>query len=357
MDRRRSPILLLLITIFTLSTSPTSAASFQCNSSPSKCQSLVDYISPVNTTATFAAVQTIYSIPDIRSLFGANNLPLSTPPNQTIPPKQSIKIPFPCRCRGGYGVSDRVPVYTMKKGDVLDDVAAEVFSGVVIAEEIVAVNNVAGKDLISVGERLWVPLPCNCDDVDGRKVVHYGHVAENGSSVEGIAERFGSSVEALMSVNGLKNGSGLVAGQVLDVPLRACNSSIRPDSEDSQLALANGTYAFAAHNCVQCNCDASNNWTLQCHPSGVKPSNWSTCPTMQCGGDKTLMLGSSTGLGCDETTCSYAGFSSNRTIFTSLDSTCHVAPSGSPIHGNSGGRMIGSTWWNFGLVGLVIVSC
>ncbi|CAN0904038.1 LysM domain-containing GPI-anchored protein 2 [Linum grandiflorum] len=69
---------------------------------PPKCNSFIGYISPENATTTFASVQAVYTIRDIRLLFGANNLPLTTPPNQTIPPKQRIKIPFPCRNRGTY---------------------------------------------------------------------------------------------------------------------------------------------------------------------------------------------------------------------------------------------------------------
>ncbi|CAN1770748.1 LysM domain-containing GPI-anchored protein 2 [Linum perenne] len=355
---------LLLVTLSSLSTSPTTAATFKCNTT-SKCYSLIDYISPQNTTTTFAAVQTLFAIRNLRSLLGANNLPLTTPPNQTIPPKQSLRIRFPCICRrGGAGLSNKLPVYTVKKGDGLFDIASKVFAGVVTADEIAAVNNVTDKDLIQVGQRLWIPLPCSCDDVDGGKVVHYGHVVEPGSSIDGIAARFGSSVEVLMGVNGLKNGSGLLVGQVLDVPLRACNSSISSNSEDSQMLLANGTYAFTAHNCVRCNCDASNNWTLQCQPSGIKPSDWSTCPAMQCGGgDNIVMLGNSTGSDCGGSTCSYAGFSSNQTIFTSLDSNCPASPSGSPrkylfpfpSNGNSGGRIDAgsSRWWKMGLFGLV----
>ncbi|CAN1134742.1 Protein DETOXIFICATION 45, chloroplastic [Linum perenne] len=356
MDRRRylPPLFLLLVTLSFLSTSPTTAATFKCNTT-SKCYSLIDYISPQNTTTTFAAVQTLFAIRNLRSLLGANNLPLTTPPNQTIPPKQSLRIRFPCICRrGGAGLSNKLPVYTVKKGDGLFDIASKVFAGVVTADEIAAVNNVTDKDLIQVGQRLWIPLPCSCDDVDGGKVVHYGHVVEPGSSIDGIAARFGSSVEVLMGVNGLKNGSGLLVGQVLDVPLRACNSSISSNSEDSQMLLANGTYAFTAHNCVRCNCDASNNWTLQCQPSGIKPSDWSTCPAMQCGGgDNIVMLGNSTGSDCGGSTCSYAGFSSNQTIFTSLDSNCPASPSGSPPNGNSGGRIDAgsSRWWKMGLFG------
>lgn len=50
--------------------------------------------------------------------------------------------------------------------------------------------------------------------------MHYAHVVEKGSSVEGIASEFEVSGEVLMRVNGIKDPKELLAGQVLDVPLR-----------------------------------------------------------------------------------------------------------------------------------------
>lgn len=81
-------------------------------------------------------------------------------------------------------------------------------------------NNIVNADIISLGRMLWIPLPCSCDDVDGMKVVHYGHLVEAGSTVEGIAQEFNASADTLLRVNGMANSSQLIAGAVLDVPLR-----------------------------------------------------------------------------------------------------------------------------------------
>ncbi|KAL3580878.1 hypothetical protein D5086_018713 [Populus alba] len=322
-------------------------------------------------------------------LKGANNLALSTLPNFTIPAKQPIKIPFTCLCINNTGLSNKQPIYTVQKDDGLYHIAAEVFSGLVTYQEIAAVNNVTDVNLIEVGQKLWIPLPCSCDDVDGVKVVHYGHVVEAGSSLEVIAQEYGTSRNTLMKLNGIANDSSLLAGQVLDVPLqgqyvlpscalcvntcagnqsfdsarqcamalilyavrifdsyfptlslgkqgrgsnpkllreRACNSSVRSDSVDSPFLVPNNTYFFTANNCVKCKCAAANNWTLQCEPSGIKPSNQSTCPAMQCEGG-LLTIGSTTTSGCNTTTCAYAGFSGDQRIFTTLatQSTCTAA--------------------------------
>jgi LysM repeat protein len=73
---------------------------------------------------------------------------------------------------------------------------------------------------IDVGQKLWIPLPCSCDDVDGVKVVHYGHLVVAGSTVEGIAEQYGTTSATLLSLNQMANASDLKAAQVLDVPLK-----------------------------------------------------------------------------------------------------------------------------------------
>ncbi|KAL3597573.1 hypothetical protein D5086_009210 [Populus alba] len=307
-----TPLLLTLLLFSTLH-SRSSSQTFKC-STPTTCHSLIDYISP-NTT-TFSHIKTLFSVKNIHSILAANNLPLSTLPNSTIPANQPIKISFPCMCINNTGHSNKQPIYTVQKDDGLSHIATEVFSGLVTYQEIAAVNNIPDVNLIKVGQKLWIPLPCNCDDVDGVKVVHYGHVVEAGSSLELIAQAYGTSTDTLVKLNGV-NDSSLLAGQVLDVPLQACNSSVRSDSVDYPLLVPNNTYFFTANNCVKCKCDAANNWTLQCEASGIKPSNWSTCPAMQCEGG-LLSIDNSTTSGCNVTTCAYAGFIKNQSIFTTL---------------------------------------
>ncbi|CAI0407751.1 unnamed protein product [Linum tenue] len=254
MDRRSLPPLVFLI----ISTFPLYASAFKCGSSPVKCQALIDHITPESTT--FVEVQTLFAVRNLRTLLGANNLPRSSPPDQKLPAKQTLKIPFPCLCHRGAGISNKRPVYTVKEGDDgLKEIAERVFSGAVTDGAIAAANGISVKDPVKVGQNLSITLPCSCDDVEGMKVVHYGHLAESWSSLEAIADRYGVSVPILMEVNGLKDGSSIRGGQLIDVPIRACNSSIRSDSIDSQLLVANGTYVFTAHNCVQCKCDSANN--------------------------------------------------------------------------------------------------
>ncbi|GAV60111.1 LOW QUALITY PROTEIN: LysM domain-containing protein/MatE domain-containing protein [Cephalotus follicularis] len=316
--------LLLLLTTLLLLSSLTTAQPFKCTVN-STCHALVGYKLP-NTTS-LSSIQTLFGIKKFKSLLGANNLPISTPQNQTMNATQTIKVPIPCFCVNGTGVSNKVPVYTVQKDDGLYHIAAEIFSGLLLYQTIADHNNISNVNDIALGQNLWIPLPCSCDDVDGEEVVHYAHVVEAGSSLEVIESEFGTPTQTVMSVNGIANDSQLIAGAVLDIPLKACSSSIRSDSEDSPLLVSNDTYVLTANQCVKCQCMAANNWTLQCEPSLLNPlpvSNWSTCPSMQCEGLNILSVGNTTLNGCNSTTCAYAGYSANRTIFTTLDtvSTC-----------------------------------
>ncbi|RVW96629.1 Glycerol-3-phosphate acyltransferase 9 [Vitis vinifera] len=247
------------------------------------------------------------------TLLGANSLPASTPTNQSVAAKDKIVIPFRCRCSNGTGISNHRPVYTVQKDDGLYHIAAEVFAGLVTYQEIQAVNNISDANLIEVGQELWIPLPCSCDEVNGSKVVHYGHVVESGSSVKEIAEKYGTTEEKLLELTALQIPR--IFRPVLFLMFPSKNTSL-----DYPLLLSNGTYAYTANNCVKCQCHSANNWTLQCEQSGLNITN-GTCPSMECG-SSGLSIGNSTSTTCNRTTCAYAGYT-NQTIFTSLvESTC-----------------------------------
>lgn len=297
-----------------------SAIPFKC-SSTSTCNAVVDYLLP-NTT-TLSAVQVLFGVPNLFSILGANSLSLSTSPAKSLPANSTIRIPFPCFCTNGTGISHRIPTYSVVPGDGLYHIAAEVFSGLVTYQEIQAVNNITNPDLIEVGQKLWIPLPCSCDDVDGRKVVHYGHLVDSGSSVEGIAQEYNTTEDTLLKLNNLPTPKDLKAGSILDVPLRACESSVGKNSPDYPLLVPNGAYSITAGNCVYCNCNASSGWTLRCIPYELKPSLWQSCPNVHCSGIGNLSIGNTEAQNCNTTTCAYAGYT-NQTILTLpvLDSTC-----------------------------------
>ncbi|XP_075521587.1 lysM domain-containing GPI-anchored protein 2-like [Primulina tabacum] len=306
--------LLLLLLLF-LSTPP-SILNFRCASLNATSSSLVDYVSPNATT--LSAIQTLFTLPNLTSILAANNLALSTPSTHLISSKQIIKIHFPCICTNGNGTSNGLSSCTIVGGDGLYHISAEVFSGLVNVKQIQAGKGISNPDLIIEGQNFLIPLPCSCYDVDGQKVVHYGHLVPAGSLVEGISQQFNTSQDTLLRLNNLTRPTEFMAGSILDVPLRACSSMINNNSMDYPLLVPNDTYELTADNCVVCKCDAALQRMLQCVPSG-------SCPLdlVRCEGPENLYIGNTTSSGCNRTTCVYAGYN-EQTILTmlALDSTC-----------------------------------
>ncbi|KAG5526887.1 hypothetical protein RHGRI_032970 [Rhododendron griersonianum] len=77
------------------------------------------------------------------------------------------------------------------------------------------------------------------------------------------------------------------------------------------------------------NCNAANNWTLQCEPSQAQSTLWTTCPSLQCQGTESLYIGNTTTSSCNRTTCAYVGYN-NQTIFATLTSQSTCPVSGNP---------------------------
>ncbi|KAL4311314.1 hypothetical protein GQ457_01G045630 [Hibiscus cannabinus] len=340
--------LLLPVLLSVLSIQYSAAQSFDC-SAPSPCRALVGYITANNTD--IGGIQSLFNVKNLRSLLGANNLPPSTRRNYSIAAQQVIKVPINCVCYNHTGTSYGAPIYIVQPGDGLYHIAAEVFSRLLTYPQIVAANRIKNANLINVGDKLKIPLPCSCDRVDGQQVVHYAHMVKSGSSLGEIAHEFGTDEETLARINGIKADKDLIADQPIDVPLKACKSSVISESSDFPLLAANGTYVFTANGCVRCMCDAANNWTLRCEPSQNEPSKWDTCPSMECEGSQGLTIGNTAASGCNRTTCSYTGFNSSA-IFATLvvdSSSCSTL---SPSNGVS---RIDSNWGIWGSLIILVM--
>lgn len=193
------------------------AASFSC-SSAGTCDAIIDYTLPNATT--FNAVKKLFNLKNLRSLLGVNNLPINTPPDQKLPANQTIKIPFPCLCRNNTGIANKRPTYTVVAGDYLSHIVSDIFAGLFTVQELQTVNNISNPNLIQPGDKLWIPLPCSCDDVDDEKVVHYGRLVSAGNTIEAIAQQYNVSQDTLLRLNGLASPKQLLAGSVLDIPLK-----------------------------------------------------------------------------------------------------------------------------------------
>ncbi|WOK94775.1 chitin elicitor-binding protein [Canna indica] len=304
-----APFLLVSLLATVHLAGPVGAAKFVCNAGDSggtsKCQSLIGYTA--GNATTLNGVMSLFGIHSLRSLLGANGLPLSTPPSRPVPAGATVRVRLDCACSTGYGASSRHPVYRVRHGVTLDAIARDVFGGLVTDKEIAAASNISDPGSVQGGQDIYIPLPCSCDEVGSEAVVHYAHVAAAGSSVSEIAAEFGTTEETLVKLNGISDPKSLEAGQVLDVPLRACSSSISNVSMDHGLHVPNGSYILTAGNCVICSCSSSS-WQLDCYPT--KGISTSVCPIATCG---DLSLGnSSPSSACESTICAYAGYTDSN---------------------------------------------
>ncbi|XP_074591758.1 chitin elicitor-binding protein-like [Curcuma longa] len=327
MAARLLPFLLLLLLLLH---QPAVAVNFTCRApgGAARCQSLVSYTARNDTN--LAQIMTLFQIRSFRSLLAANGLPLFTPPSRPVPAGSTLRIRLSCSCSAGRGASAHRPLYRIAPGDGLDSIAQNVFNGLISYQEIAAANNISDPNLIQIGQEIYIPLPCSCDEVEGEPVVHYAHVVTSGSTVSGIAAEFGTKEETLLNLNGISDPKTLEAGQVLDVPLRACSSSIGSASADSGLLVSNGSYILTANNCVLCSCSSSS-WELDCHPTrGISSS---VCPVATCGNLSLGNSSSSTSTACESTTCTYAGYtnSTDFDILTSLTTQSLCNSAGAPV--------------------------
>uniref|UniRef100_A0A6N2L4J0 LysM domain-containing protein n=1 Tax=Salix viminalis TaxID=40686 RepID=A0A6N2L4J0_SALVM len=210
-------ILVCLLFYSSFATISVAQQAFKCTAGKT-CRSIVGYKSP-NTTS-ISSIQKLFGVKNRHSLLGANNLPLSTQSNYVIREQTVIKIPIPCICFNGTGASNKMPIYTVQPDDTLYYIANDVFMGLLTYPRIQQVNQIENPNLINVSQELWIPLSCSCEEVDGERVMHYAHLVEEGSTVEEIAEMFGTTNDTLYRLNGIANNSQLYAETAFDVPLK-----------------------------------------------------------------------------------------------------------------------------------------
>jgi chitin elicitor-binding protein len=198
---------------------PASATNFTCETAGKTCQSAIGYAVP-NATTYGELVTRFNTTTTLAELLGANGLPASTPASTPLAAKTTVRVPFRCRCgSNGVGQSEGGPIYVVYPLDGLDHIARDVFDAFVTYQEIATANNITNVNLIQVGQKLRIPLPCTCDQVDGADVMHFAYSVAKGDDPPGIAAKFGVTESTLLSVNKITDPKSLIQGQILDVPL------------------------------------------------------------------------------------------------------------------------------------------
>jgi LysM repeat protein len=116
---------------------------------------------------------------------------------------------FPCEANACQ------PVYhVVKPGENLTQIAR--YYGVTV-QAIVNANNLWNPNYIYPGQYLLIPVPCTPPPSGGCTTTH---VVKRGEYLKLIAARYGTTVSAIVRLNGIKNPNLIYPGQRLKIPVR-----------------------------------------------------------------------------------------------------------------------------------------
>jgi LysM repeat protein len=111
-------------------------------------------------------------------------------------------------------------VYVVRRGDTLYSIARRYGTSV---QAIVNANGLRNSNFIWVGQRLTIPGASSSgggSSQGGGTIPSSGsvHVVQRGETVASIARRYGTSVAAISTLNGLRNPNLIFVGQRLNIP-------------------------------------------------------------------------------------------------------------------------------------------
>ena len=104
--------------------------------------------------------------------------------------------------------------YVVQSGDTLSSIAARF--GTTVAN-LVAINNISNPNLIYVGEVLKLPTDTGISSGASSNQYDSSYVVQAGDTLSGIALRFNTTVNYLARINGITNPSLIYPGEVLKI--------------------------------------------------------------------------------------------------------------------------------------------
>lgn len=134
------------------------------------------------------------------------------------------------------------PSVVVRRGDTLSAIAARFGTTV---SRLIALNRIANPDLILPGQ-VVILAPSSSTGTAGKGAVVRSvvvHVVRPGETLTGLAERFGTSVAAIMATNRVTNPNRIVIGQRLRI---AVSSSAQRQSAASTSATGTATHVVRA---------------------------------------------------------------------------------------------------------------
>lgn len=113
------------------------------------------------------------------------------------------------------------PVYVVKPGDSLDDIASQFGTTV---DAFMALNTISSPNYILPGEVLCVPSkaspppPGGDNQSPSPSCVYPNYMPQSGDDLEKLATEFGTSLDAILSANDFSGSDQIVVGQPVCVP-------------------------------------------------------------------------------------------------------------------------------------------
>ena len=134
--------------------------------------------------------------------------------------------------------------YTVKRGDTLSEIANEY--GVTVSE-IAGINGINNPNLIYIGQVLTIPAQKTSNTNNSGNIGSRRYVVKRGDTLSEIALNYGTTVNAIVTANNIKNPNLIYVGQVLQIPTTSLGVSssvsytVKRGDTLSKIALNYGT--------------------------------------------------------------------------------------------------------------------
>ncbi|HFI0147363.1 TPA: LysM peptidoglycan-binding domain-containing protein [Streptococcus suis] len=161
-------------------------------------------------SATTYTVKSGDTLSGIAAKFGTTVSALQSLNGISNPDKIQVGQVLKIKGSTSVATSTSVTTYTVKSGDTLSGIAAR-FGTTVSALQ--SLNGISNPDKIQVGQVL--KITASATSATSTSVTTY--IVQSGDTLSGIAARFGTTVSALQSLNGISNPDKIYAGQILRI--------------------------------------------------------------------------------------------------------------------------------------------
>ncbi|EPS63752.1 hypothetical protein M569_11034, partial [Genlisea aurea] len=169
-----------------------------------QCQTYVFYRSAAPDFLDLASISDLFSVSRLMIARPSNIISPSSP----LIPGQALFVPIACSCNqvnSTFAISYSPQNYTILSGDTYYLVSTIKFENLTTYQSVEVVNPTYVPTLLSIGTVITFPIFCKCPDpAQSRNSVNLliSYVFQPGDDFTSIASRFGSTVSALIGVNG-----------------------------------------------------------------------------------------------------------------------------------------------------------